>query len=141
MAARTTSMPRVLVAEDDPAIRRLLAATLRRRRLDVQLTEDGQQALEALQRERWDVIVMDLMMPVVNGWEVVRWLSAHPEQRPASVIVVSAADREALRELDPTVVNAIVFKPFDVMQLGAYVKSAAQQGQHDRRHARVVKTV
>ena len=135
-----SELPRVLVAEDDPAIRRLLAMTLRRRRLDVHLAEDGQQALDALQRERFDVAVLDLMMPHVDGWGLVRWLSAHPDRRPASVIVVSAADREALRDLDPTVVNAIIFKPFDVLLLGAYVRSAAEHGR-DRRRARRVRSL
>ena len=121
---RTTTLPRVLVAEDDAAIRRLLATTLRRRRLDVQVAADGQAALRALEREQWDVLVTDLMMPRVDGWHVLRWLEEHPERRPRSVIVVSATDRDVLRELDPRTVNAIIFKPFDVLQVGAYVKSA-----------------
>ena len=139
--AATTKMPRVLVAEDDPAIRRLLGMTLRRRRMDVELVQDGEEAMEALKRERFDVVVMDLMMPNVNGWEVVRWLGKHPDCRPASVIVVSAADREALRDLDPSVVNAIIFKPFDVVQLGAYVRNTAQHAGGDRRRARAVKSL
>ena len=139
--AATTNMPRVLVAEDDPAIRRLMGMTLRRRRMDVHLVEDGRQALEALQREHYDIIVMDLMMPNLNGWEVVKWLGTHPDRKPASVIVVSAADREALRDLDPTVVNAIFFKPFDVVQLGAYVRNTAQRAGSDRRRARAVRSV
>lgn len=133
--------PRVLVAEDDPAIRRLLATTLRRRRLDVELANDGREAEEALQRDRFDVVVMDLMMPHVTGWDLVRWLADHPDRKPRSVIVVSAADRDALRDLDPTIVNAIFFKPFDVVQLGTYVRSAACVGRPDRRRARPVKTI
>lgn len=133
--------PRVLVAEDDPAIRRLLGMTLRRRRMEVYLASDGEEAIDALERERWDAVVTDLMMPKVNGWQVVGWLAEHPEHRPASVIVVSATNREALRDLDPTVVNAIFFKPFDVLQLGAYVKHATQQDGGDRRRARVVQSV
>ena len=113
-----TKMPRVLVAEDDEAVRGLLATTLRRRRMEVQLARNGDEALQSLERERWDVLVLDLMMPQVNGWEVMDWLSAHPERRPTSVIVVSATDRDLLRDLDTSVVNAIIFKPFDVMQLG-----------------------
>jgi CheY-like chemotaxis protein len=136
--ATGTNLARVLVAEDDPAIRRLLAITLRRRQLDVELVTDGNEALEALQREQWNVVVMDLMMPGVNGWDVVSWLGDHPEHRPPSVIVVSAAGRDVLREVDPTIVNAIIFKPFDVLQLGAYVKNAAEHNEADRRRARPV---
>jgi CheY-like chemotaxis protein len=133
--------PRVLVAEDDPSIRRLLASTLRRRRLEVEAVEDGAQALRALERARWDVLVTDLMMPNMNGWDLVRWLGEHPERCPASVIVVSAAERDALTELDPRIVNAIVFKPFDVLQLGAYVRNAACHTGRDRRRARKVRSL
>lgn len=136
-----TKMPRVLVAEDDDAIRRLLVSTLRRRRLEVEMARDGAEALQALQRARWDVFVTDLMMPRLSGWELVQWLRDHPERRPGSVIVVSAADRDALRDLDPAVVNAIIFKPFDVLLVGAYVKNAAQHGGHDRRRARPLRSV
>lgn len=139
MAARK-DLPRVLVTEDDDAIRRLLAMTLRRRRIDVHLAKDGNEALEALQRERWSVLVLDLMMPRVSGWEIVRWLGANPQRKPKSVIVVSAADRDVLRKLDPGIVNAIIFKPFDINELGAYVKSAAYRDGRDQRRARVIKT-
>lgn len=133
--------PRILVAEDDAAIRRLLAATLRRRRLDVHLVEDGQQAREALQSSRWDVAVFDLMMPNVTGWELVDWLAENQEHRPRTLIIMSAADRELLRSLNPAVVNAIIFKPFDVQEVGGYVSSAARIGRADRRHKRVLRTV
>lgn len=132
----TAPCPRVLVAEDDAAIRRLLASTLRRRHLDVQLVPDGADALELLEREQWDVVVLDMMMPVVTGWEVVAWLQEHPDRRPRSTIVMSAAGRDALRALDPTIVNAIFFKPFDVVQLGAYVSGAAWHSEPDRRRGR-----
>lgn len=138
--APTKNLPRVLVTEDDEAIRRLLVMTLRRRRVDVHVAKDGSEALEALERERWSVLLMDLMMPRVSGWEVVRWLAAHPERKPQSVIVVSAAGPDVLRELDPTIVNAIIFKPFDVDELGAYVKGAAYREGRDQRRARMMKT-
>src|SRR5215213_4770426 len=90
MAASTDTL-RVLVAEDDRAIRRLMGMTLRRASIEVHLTEDGAEALAALQQSPWNAIVLDLMMPEVNGWEVVRWLGLHPEHRPPCVVVVSAA--------------------------------------------------
>lgn len=132
----TTRLPRVLVAEDDAAIRRLLAATLRRRRFDVQLANDGAEALTLLQRETWDVVLLDLMMPNVDGWQLVAWLQDHPERRPRSLVVMSAAGRDVLRDLDPTIVNAIFFKPFDLMQLAGYVSGAARLDGRDRRRRR-----
>lgn len=136
-AARTNPL-RVVVAEDDPAIRRLLGLTLRRRGLDVQLAADGAEALAALQEQPASAVVLDMMMPEITGWEVVRWLAEHPEHRPPSIIVVSAAGPDVLRALDPTIVNAIIFKPFDVVELGTYVSDTVRRQSRDRRKGRVV---
>ena len=139
-AATHADPPRVIVAEDDPAIRRLLGLTLRKRGLDVQLTADGAQALAALQQQPAAAVILDMMMPEVTGWEVIRWLGEHPEHCPPSIIVVSAAGPDVLRNLDPTIVNAIFFKPFDVMELGTYVCDTVRREARDRRQARVHRT-
>lgn len=128
----------VLIAEDDPAIRVLLSTALRRRRLDFGAASDGRQALQMLERERWMVLILDLMMPQMTGWEVIAWLAVHPDRKPGTVIVVSATEREMLRGLDPTVVNAVIFKPFDILQLGAYVKASCALTHDDRRQSRMV---
>lgn len=106
----------------------------------MQLAADGAQALAALQQQPASAIILDMMMPEVTGWEIVRWLGEHPEHRPPSIIVVSAAGPDVLRELDPTIVNAIIFKPFDVVELAGYVCDTARRPARDRRRARVVRT-
>jgi DNA-binding response OmpR family regulator len=130
----------VLIAEDDPSIRALLSTALRRQRVNFSTVADGRQAVRMLERERWMVLILDLMMPTMTGWEVVAWLAAHREHKPGTVIVVSATERELLRELDPTVVNAIIFKPFDILQLGAYVKASCALSHDDRRQSRMIGT-
>lgn len=132
-------MARVLIAEDDAAIRRVLALTLRRSDIEVELAAHGAEAIEAMTKERFAVLVLDLMMPHIDGWAVIRWIAEHPESRPWSVLVMSAADREALKSLDPAVVNAIIFKPFDVTQVAAYVTSTVHLEREDRRRVRIVK--
>lgn len=131
----------VLIAEDDPSIRKLLASTLRRSRLPVATAADGVEALKKLSEGEWRVLVLDLMMPSLTGWEVIEWLAAYPEKRPKTVIVVSATEREALRHLDPNVVNAVIFKPFDVAQLSAYVRASCNLPHRDRRRSRIVATM
>ena len=128
----------VLVTEDDPSIRNLLAAAFRRRRLKLATASDGAQALELLERQEWLVLVLDLMMPTVTGWEVIAWLAEHPERKPNTVIVITATERSLLQNLDPTVVNAVIFKPFDIVQLAAYVKASCELGHRDRRKSRIV---
>ncbi|HEX6101341.1 MAG TPA: response regulator [Thermoanaerobaculia bacterium] len=135
-----TSPParRVLVTEDDPALRRLLATAIRRGGVELQTAVDGEEALNRLVEREWLVLVLDMMMPKVSGWDVIGWLAKHPERKPKTVIVVSAADRALLKKLDPSVVNAIIFKPLDVFQLAAYVKSACDLHHQDRRRKRLV---
>lgn len=133
----TTKCP-VLVAEDDPAIRALIASALRRRRLHIATAMNGEEAMRHLQSDEWLVLILDLMMPAVTGWDVIAWLAANPERKPKTVIVVSAADRPFLRDLDPSVVNAVIFKPFDIMQLSAYVKASCELSHTDRRRSRLV---
>lgn len=128
----------VLVVEDDPSIRRLIGSALRRRRLVLTTAANGAEAIEHLRTQEWFVLVLDLMMPVLTGWEVIGWLAEHPERRPKTVIVVSATERSHLQKLDPTVVNAVIFKPFDVMQLAAYVKASCDLRHEDRRRSRIV---
>lgn len=131
---------RVLVADDDAPLRELIAAALRRRRVStIETAKDGAEAIEKLVAgPRWTVLVLDLMMPRKNGWEVLEWLGRNRALAPQSVIVVSAADRAILKQLDPSVVNAIIFKPFDVFQLSAYVNAACELASDDRRRGRIV---
>jgi CheY-like chemotaxis protein len=130
----------VLVAEDDPSIRALMASAFRRRKVQMAMATNGTEALEHLQNQEWLVLVLDLMMPEVNGWDVIAWLAANPERKPRTVIVVSATDRALLQDLDTSVVNAVIFKPFDIMQLSAYVKASCDLPHPDRRKTRIVDT-
>jgi CheY-like chemotaxis protein len=131
---------RILVVDDDAPLRKLIVTALRRRqRTQIESATNGAEAIELLQSSGpWAVLVLDLMMPTVSGWTVIEWLAEHREHVPRSVIVVSAADRGILQKLDPAVVNAIIFKPFDVFQLGAYVEAACEMHIDDRRRRRVV---
>jgi CheY-like chemotaxis protein len=129
--------PDVLVVEDEKPLLNLMATALRREGLTVATARDGVEGIECMGREKYGVVLLDLMMPRVNGWEVIDWLKQHPDRRPRSLIVVSAADRNVFAELDPTIVNAIIVKPFDTWELAGYVLRCCEHGK-DRRHRRVV---
>jgi two-component system sensor histidine kinase ChiS len=140
LVAEAVENCRVLVVDDDAPLRNLLVSALRRHGCnDVESATNGAEAIERLQNGGpWAVLLLDLMMPTISGWEVIDWLAQHRELAPRSVIVASAADRAILHRLEPNVVNAIVFKPFDVFQLGAYVKAACTLPIADRRRRRVI---
>ena len=138
MPAANNTGAEVLVVEDDAAIRRLLAVTFKHEGLSVTTARDGIEAIEALKQRHYRVLLLDLMMPRMTGWEVIEWLKQAREQKPQSVIVVSATNRDVIRELEPEVVNAIVFKPFDVNELAGYVKACCGPVDDDRRSKRMV---
>jgi DNA-binding response OmpR family regulator len=132
--------PDVLVIEDEAPLLRLIATALRRENLTVTTARDGGEGIACLSREKYGAVLLDLMMPRVNGWEVIDWLKKHQDRRPHSLIVVTAADRNVFAQLDPEIVNAIIVKPFDTWELAGYVKRCCghDRSVDDRRHRRVV---
>lgn len=138
-APEPTAEACVLVVEDDAPLRKLVVITLQREGLTVTAVPDGARAIEELEGGRHQVVLLDLMMPHVNGWQVMEWLKQHPDSRPRTLIVVTAFDQKVFAALDPQLVNAIIIKPFDTHVLGGYVqRSCALALNKDRRHKRVV---
>ena len=123
--------PQILVVEDDDAIRALLVAALRREPFDIHAAANGSQALNMTKTTQYAVILLDLMMPMLNGLE---FLEAFHELFPKSrsvVFVMTAGDDTALRHLPSNMVHGIVRKPFDVPQLVAMVREVAlTRGAH-----------
>lgn len=116
--------PRVLVVDDEPAIRALVAKIVERAGLAVDTAPDGSVAIEKLSTTRYAVIVLDLMMPIVDGYGLIEHLKARGGPRPA-IIVISAGDSASLRQLDGAMVHSIIRKPFDIDVLGDLVVAAA----------------
>jgi DNA-binding response OmpR family regulator len=118
-------VPKILVVEDDDAIRALLVAALRREPFDVHAAVNGADALNMTRATEYTVILLDLMMPMLNGIE---FLEAFHEAAPQSrtvIFIMTAGDDTAVRRLPPNVVHGIVRKPFDVPQLVAMVRAVA----------------
>jgi DNA-binding response OmpR family regulator len=114
----------ILVVDDEPAIRALVAKIVERAGFRADLARDGADAIAKLEQNRYSVLIVDLMMPIMDGYAVVEWVKKHPTVKPA-VIVVSAADTAALRRFDGSVVHSIIRKPFDVDVLGDLITAAA----------------
>ena len=118
-------VPKVLVVEDDDAIRSLLYAALRREAFDVHVAHDGAEALRLTAAAEYAVILLDLMMPHMNGFEfLAEFRRATPDARSV-VFVVTAFDDAMIGRLNSEQVHAIVRKPFDVGQLVAMVREVA----------------
>jgi DNA-binding response OmpR family regulator len=118
-------MPRVLVVEDDDSIRGLLLTTLRREPLLVDSADDGEEALRLTALNDYAVIVLDLMMPRVDGFAFLERFHS-PVRRTSTVIfVVTAFDDLVVERILAERVHAIVRKPFDVLRLVTTIREVA----------------
>ncbi|HEY0139754.1 MAG TPA: response regulator [Thermoanaerobaculia bacterium] len=122
--------PRVLVVDDEPAIRALVAKIVERAGHPVDSARDGADAIEKLEVQQYAVVVLDLMMPIVDGYGLIEYLKKRGAPRPA-IIVISAGDSAALRQLDGSVVHSIIRKPFDIDVLGDLITAAAHSADAD----------
>ncbi len=92
----TAEKPTVLVVDDDPNLRKLCSAALEGE-YKVLLAENGQQALKQVYQHRPDVVLLDVTMPVMDGWETTRTLKADPDTAAIPVIAVTAHAMESDR--------------------------------------------
>jgi CheY-like chemotaxis protein len=114
---------RVLVVDDDPSIRRMIMAALRRDGYTCSEAADGKEALEAMRHDRPDVVILDLMMPMVSGWDVLRERSDDADLLSIPVIVVSANRSAELATAMDKGICAFLPKPFDITALSSLVRS------------------
>lgn len=83
-------MPRILLVEDNEMNRDMLSRRLERRGMTVLCALDGQQALDLARAERPDLVLMDMSLPVLDGWETTRRLKADAELKAIPVIALTA---------------------------------------------------
>src|SRR4051812_31722141 len=102
---------RVLVVDDDSGLRSLLAATLRRRGLHVDEAADGEQALMLVGTNHYAVMLLDLLMPVLDGFGVLDRISNNDLAPSPVVLVITGADRSAIERVGAHRVHGIVRKP------------------------------
>jgi len=121
-----------LVVDDETAIRALIAKIVQRAGFTVETARDGAEAIEKLRESSFSVMVIDLMMPVVTGYDVIKHVR-ESDIRNLAVIVITAGDTAAIRRLDPGLVHTVLRKPFDIDVLGDLIIAAAQSMANERR--------
>jgi len=124
IAEQIGTQARVLVVDDDAAIRRMIVAALRREGTYTFLeAANGKDALDLMRADHPDVVVLDLMMPILSGWDVLRERSHDASIRKIPIILVSAnRDPEIATAVDAGIC-AFLPKPFDIAALSALVRS------------------
>ena len=99
--------PLALVVEDEPATRRLLRSLLEERGCKVDEAVDGQQAINALGRHNYDVVLLDIVLPRISGTAVMDFLMQRDPAMLSRVIVVTGLNVDEIRKLFPTVCSAL----------------------------------
>jgi len=116
---------RVLVADDDRSIRQLVCTIVKREGIAVDCVADGEEAIELLKKHEYSVILLDLMMPKVDGFGVIEYLKTHPQEAKPVVLVITAYADQKFKEVDADVVAGVLRKPFEVADLGNIVRQCA----------------
>jgi two-component system chemotaxis response regulator CheY len=114
--ADAAAMPKVLIVDDDAAIRKMLVDALSLEGFQTETARDGREVLTLLEDGGRRIVLLDLMMPVMDGWELCRYLTEHASLRQqVSIILMSAGEKlEQARDLQ---VEGYLAKPFNIDQL------------------------
>ena len=111
----------ILVVEDDSALREFLCTALAEE-FDVECAVSGEEAIKIAQRVRPDVVLLDVMLPGVNGLDVVRRIRSDPALSGIPVLVMTAFSEIEAGEAEAAGANRFLAKPFDLLELTAAVK-------------------
>lgn len=118
--------PRVLVVEDDTRLSSLIEVLLRHRGFDCEIIGDGNLAIQHLRCTAYDAVVLDLMLPGVFGFDVLRFMQAERPSMMQRTVVTTAADQATLRDFDPSVVQAMLQKPFEIHEFVGAVSTCVE---------------
>jgi DNA-binding response OmpR family regulator len=119
-------MSRVLLVEDDDHLAEGVAFNLRNTGYEVETTTTGEAALEALERRAFDVVLLDVMLPGIDGLEVVRRLRRSGNTKPVLIITARNSADDAIAGLDAGA-DDYIMKPFDLDEVLARIRGALRR--------------
>jgi CheY-like chemotaxis protein len=130
----TSSAPHVLIVDDDPAIRRLIELTLRKGGYRYSLAANGLRAIELMEAEPPDVVVCDLMMPEVDGFQLLMMVKGAPTLARIPVIIITAGGQQHQVERALKLgAAACLFKPFSTHEFLSTIQKALDSAGHEPR--------
>ena len=110
--------PLILIADDDPDLRQLVRLNLESSNCDILEAHDGSQTLSYVLTEHPDLVILDVMMPGLTGWEVLRYIRTHQDYASIGVLMLTGIG-ESLNELSSPMYGAddYIDKPFKTEEL------------------------
>jgi DNA-binding response OmpR family regulator len=128
MEARVSKL-KVLVADDEPALRKLLKTNMELEGYETLEASNGAEVLECVERDNPDIILLDIMMPVMDGWEVMTALAANPEYSQKVILVSAKASDDAQLQGWELGADEYITKPFDLDALLRRVREVADRSE------------
>ena len=113
----------MLIVDDDPTVRAIVRALLGRDGVEADIAEDGQRATAMLAEGKYSAVLLDLLMPRLDGHGVIAFMREHGIDVP--VIVLSAL--QETQDLDPAFVRVVMQKPFEVRELKRVVNAVLEK--------------
>jgi CheY-like chemotaxis protein len=129
-------MSRILIVDDEPIIRTFLADSLADAGYSVTTARNGAEALDYSRAQRSDLVLLDLLMPVMDGITFLRERQAHAQLANVPVVVLSAAGLEALRQAWQLRATAVLSKPLDLDVLATVIDHVLRQWTRESNAAR-----
>ena len=127
------SKRKILVVDDDPTMVKLINVNLKLNNYAVLEATSGEKALEIVKNEQLDLVVLDIMMPGVDGWEVLKRIRSNPESQEMPVILVTAKtqDSDVIRGWELGA-DEYVIKPFNPLLLVEVIKLVLDRSYEER---------
>ncbi len=123
----------ILIVEDEPEMARLLMGGLREESYDVSLARDGYAALELSAVESFDIILLDLMLPKLDGLEVARQLRRREQETPVLMLTARDALQDIVKGLDAGADDYLT-KPFSFVELLARIRALVRRKQFRKKN-------
>ena len=124
-----TVRPQILLAEDEEHIAKLVAFKLEREGYEVTIARNGKEAIDRLLLKPWKLLILDVMMPICDGWQVLKQARATPSLASVPVVMLTAKsyqqDMANAAELGAT---QFIKKPFEPAHLAAAVRKLIEEG-------------
>lgn len=105
---------KILLVDDDPSLQELIQMSLELGGFEVVVAADGKHAMNEIEAGTFDLIILDLMMPVMDGVCFVRWLRGEKQDATPVLVMSGAVQQGMVEELKSIGVTAVVSKPIDI---------------------------
>lgn len=119
---------RILIVEDEKEIAELIAYSLRKENYDVDIAFDGHEGLKKIKNQIYDLVILDLMLPFVQGLEICKFIRSNPDLKSTAIIIVTAKGEETDKILGLEIgADDYVIKPFSPRELIARIKAVLRR--------------